>query len=1021
MLTPEQDAEIRAYLGRVLAWPAEGEGWIGIHNTYMPKEHKAGDKLPHGFGAIAADVPSAVKQIVGISNGKSNRDIYVCLGTQERYVEWKNPKTGEVRFRPNKNRANISQSKSLYIDVDFKGGKNGYNNQTEAEAALDEFYQRAAIRKPNVAVHSGNGLHLYWVHDRPLSRDNWQRYGSALAEATRVHWLKCDAGVTVDVSRILRPPGTLNYKSDPPRPVRLHAWVDGDYSWDDTETALKPYMSILTPKVSMVADDFAFLRGQVSPIKFQSVEEMTELGAGIVVGGPPIPLSQMVGQCGFIKEALTTGGKDYDNHLWNLTTLLSVFTAEGEKAAHWMAKGHKDYQPQTTSTLYARKVIERERGTGWPRCSTIKNAGSVACATCPHFAKNQYPFSFAAPPTPVKTTPAAARAVVQAVGRGPGSPLPPGYMRNADNLILRQKVDAEGNIQEVFPTTAILYDAYVTTHGVAEFHFTANVTPGSDEYEHKHVALPYRYLHPPFTEMVGTLADAAVPVPDKYELGEFLVSWLETLKGTEFHNQYVPYGWAVRPDEGIEGFSFNRTLFTKDGERVSGVHDNELAKQYSVHGKLDPWIDAAKAVTDTKRPAMDAIIASAFAGPLVQFTGEDGLFLNVYSDLSGAGKTTAMRVAQAVWGDPSKAMYGLRDTINSVQTKMGSIANITGYWDEIKGSKAMEHMATMIFDLTQGRGRGRLNSNITLRETASWKTMLVVACNNSLADAVNEIAKGNDAGFYRLFELQTDKPTEGVLSAVEAAAHRMAINENYGHAGLIYSKFLGNNYDRIASDLTKVKKQFSEELLIEPQERYWLNAVVVLWLGAFYANKLGLTQIDLAALKAEMFGAITRYRTALAFEPLVYDEIQVTNLLMAYLVDMQPHTIRTTDIWLSAGKPANGFAVPVSASDIMNKRGIHIQYGVASKVLRMSQVQFHEWLQKKGYQKTTVLKLLTSKLGMQAYAKRALCAGVDGISTARISVYDIDCSSPDMQGFMDNNQPVAPGSNVVPFKAAGTP
>jgi hypothetical protein len=33
--------------------------------------------------------------------------------------------------------------------------------------------------------------------------------------------IKCDIAVTTDIARLLRVPGTLNHKYDPPRPVQL--------------------------------------------------------------------------------------------------------------------------------------------------------------------------------------------------------------------------------------------------------------------------------------------------------------------------------------------------------------------------------------------------------------------------------------------------------------------------------------------------------------------------------------------------------------------------------------------------------------------------------------------------------------------------------------------------------------------------------------------------------------------------------------------------------------------------------
>src|SRR5881396_3236633 len=75
----------------------------------------------------------------------------------------------------------------------------------------------------------------------------------------------------------------------------------------------------------------------------------------------------------FLQDALFTGGKDYDNPLWNLTLLCSTFMENGNALAHEMSKGHAQYTFTETQAQYERKVAERQsRGLGYPSCATIK-------------------------------------------------------------------------------------------------------------------------------------------------------------------------------------------------------------------------------------------------------------------------------------------------------------------------------------------------------------------------------------------------------------------------------------------------------------------------------------------------------------------------------------------------------------------------------------------------------------------------------------------------------------------------
>ncbi len=70
--------------------------------------------------------------------------------------------------------------------------------------------------QPAMVVRSGpTGRHAYWLLDQSLAADQAEAANRRLATA-----LRADPQST-DAARILRPPGTLNFKYDPPAPVEL--------------------------------------------------------------------------------------------------------------------------------------------------------------------------------------------------------------------------------------------------------------------------------------------------------------------------------------------------------------------------------------------------------------------------------------------------------------------------------------------------------------------------------------------------------------------------------------------------------------------------------------------------------------------------------------------------------------------------------------------------------------------------------------------------------------------------------
>ena len=120
---------------------------------------------------------------------------------------------------------NAVSAAAFWLDIDCGPEKaasgRGYENPDEASKALHVFGTRAKLPRPTHVVHSGGGLHVYWAVDQPIEREVWQAHARKLKEVAKACQFLADPSRTADIASVLRMPGTLNYKYDPPRPVRL--------------------------------------------------------------------------------------------------------------------------------------------------------------------------------------------------------------------------------------------------------------------------------------------------------------------------------------------------------------------------------------------------------------------------------------------------------------------------------------------------------------------------------------------------------------------------------------------------------------------------------------------------------------------------------------------------------------------------------------------------------------------------------------------------------------------------------
>lgn len=100
--------------------------------------------------------------------------------------------------------------RALFADIDYKD-----SSEHDARARLAAF-----PLAPSAVVASGGGLQTYWFLKEPLDlRNGGAAYAKQLLRAL-AKTLDADIAAA-EPARILRLPGTLNYKYDPPRPVVL--------------------------------------------------------------------------------------------------------------------------------------------------------------------------------------------------------------------------------------------------------------------------------------------------------------------------------------------------------------------------------------------------------------------------------------------------------------------------------------------------------------------------------------------------------------------------------------------------------------------------------------------------------------------------------------------------------------------------------------------------------------------------------------------------------------------------------
>ena len=370
------------FISRVVSWPREDEpGVINLH-WFAP-----GKK---GMRGLPTRTPEQFVEETGrrLAASRFTSDIYFCLSRQS--------KTGKmVRGFPVAARLaqNATHMRAVWADIDVKEPPKGYASVDEACVALAKFCEDAGIPGPTAIVASGGGIHAYWISDVTLTTDEWRPYAEGLKAALGKFGLRADAMCTADAARVLRVPDTLNYKTTPPRPVKLLMLRPTDISFP---TAMRPLLGYHTPSAITAPvtglDLTAFAAGPDPAIQARA-------GKGSLADGlnnDPLPFAPIMKQCPFFRDTFARGGVDHSQPMWNLVILASTFLQGGDKLAHEFGKGHPGYTPDSTDAMFTRKDTERQqRGLGWPNCTSFEGEGAKQCATCPFHGKLKSPLHLA--------------------------------------------------------------------------------------------------------------------------------------------------------------------------------------------------------------------------------------------------------------------------------------------------------------------------------------------------------------------------------------------------------------------------------------------------------------------------------------------------------------------------------------------------------------------------------------------------------------------------------------------------
>lgn len=774
------------------------------------------------------------------------KDVYFALASfAEREVfnpKKKNYKTGQMGAMEKRTQANAKFLRAFFLDLDVKPDKLGhYHSQEEALAALREFCKTTGLPKPTL-VNSGYGLHAYWPLDTNVPRDDWLPVAEKLKDACTVAGLLADPVITADPARVLRIPGTKNFKNGTAVPVEVVWQTAYPYRLDQIDGLLDTYLSgKAIPKAAKRAP--APLQATPAPA--------AALGDNLGATNDPVNGNSLVFRCAQIQRLVADRGASAPYPVWWLGLGISRFTTDPKTFSLAVSDGHSDFDPTETQA-------KADSWTGGPpTCTKFWNIDPTTCEACPMWRKITTPVELGRPwkedqpSPPALPMPDVSDAEVKIL---PPPPPPHPYVRvkqddGSTHICLRTMDEDETPINQMICP----YDLY--PNRIMEE--TSDENKEADECSTWIVHQP-RQRTKTFKMPQSMLSDTKklhgfllmrglhINPREAKAVQFYMTAYLKELaKLADRERMFDRLGWH----DDYNSFVFPDVIYHKDGTVTPHVSSKEIDSitkgGMRVKGTVEGWRDTVKFYSGPDNYSYRAGMYTGWASPLYGMTGQKGILV-AFSGESGRGKTTLLETIASIYADPEAILIGGGKhgaTTNAMYSITGTYHSFPVLWDDTTDRSA-EDMSEFMLHISNGGGKERMKGNKHDGRVVTWRTMVISSANTDDINRIMATNKDPEARLMRYMTIEFNSVDRGHESKIAADKFKRGLREHYGHVGRIYIKYIVEHAQEVKEYIHKVMERFDRELKMQSQERHWSAFLACQYVGGRIAFKLGLSPFD---------------------------------------------------------------------------------------------------------------------------------------------------------------------------------
>jgi len=341
-------------------------------------------------------------------------------------------------------------------------------------------------------------------------------------------------------------------------------------------------------------------------------------------------------------------------------------------------------------------------------------------------------------------------------------------------------------------------------------------------------------------------ADSGLPVTS--DNAEGVVRYLSAYERQ--NTEVIPFTRSINRI-GWFGKEFYPCVFKGDVIYEDEGSDGEgIVKSICEKGDYKLWLKTAAALRQSLFARGQ--LAASLASPLLELLKMRVIIIHIWHS-TRSGKTAGLKFALSVWGDPLKLMGNFNSTNVGLERRAGTLKHLPLGLDELQVLNEKRLSASMIaYSLGNGYGKTRGSKNGGLQDVPTWRNSIMSTGEQPLSNESS--MDGVDSRVLSLYGPPIEDPEFG------RSVHQIS-EENYGFAGKRYIEYLIGQVlphkNKLQSDFAKlrdgIKAHFDMLCLGDPGAH--LDNIAVLALADAYSaqSTFGLSE-EQANSEAQQFG-----------------------------------------------------------------------------------------------------------------------------------------------------------------------